>query len=507
AIDTRMEIEQGESQTKNQQSVEPYFSETKTSFPGHVENNYNDFNQQPLLHHFLSTEGPAIAIGDVNGDGREDIFSGAAKGYAAQILLQDRNGEFGEGDESAFVKDQEAEDVDAIFFDADGDKDLDLYVVSGGSENAASAAALQDRLYINNGSGKFTKAENALPEMQVSGGVVAPADIDGDGDIDLFVGTRQSPGNYPEASPSFLLINDGKGKFTAEEHPRWQKMGMITDAAWTDLNGDELQDLVFVGDWEAVRYWINGSDEFASLPNSEGWWNSLRLEDMDGDGDMDIIAGNLGLNSQIKASPEEPVEIFYKDFDNNSAIDPILCYYIEGKSYPMLSKDDLLAQLPMLKSRYVKYEDYADQQFQDIFTEEERKEVNALKAVELRSLYFENNGELKFDQKALPLEAQVSPIYAIEVLDINADGHKDLLLGGNLYGTRVKFGRYDANHGVVLLGDGSGNFSALSPLKSGLDVEGETRAIRILDKDAANPRLLIGRSNLPLKLYEFRPIP
>ncbi|MDW3652571.1 MAG: VCBS repeat-containing protein [Bacteroidia bacterium] len=507
AIDTRIEIKQEDTQTRDSQPTTAYFSEIEGEWGRHTENNHNDFNQQPLLHHFFSTEGPALAVGDVNGDGREDVFLGGAKDSPAQILLQKMDGSFGSSSKAIFLNDQEAEDVDAIFFDVDGDKDLDLYVLSGGSEYTSADEALQDRLYINDRNSNWVKAESALPEMLISGGVVAPADVDGDGDIDLFIGARQIPGTYPLSAPSYMLINDGKGNFTADTHPRWKEMGMITDASWTDLNGDEQADLVFVGDWEAIRYWINGTEEFVSLPNSEGWWNSLEIADMDQDGDMDMIVGNLGLNSQIKASPTEPVELYYKDFDQNSAIDPILCYYIEGKSYPMVSKDDLLAQLPMLKSRYVRYQDYADQQFQDIFTEEERKDAGYLKAVELRSIYIKNKGNLNFEINALPLEAQLSPIYAIEVLDVNGDSNKDLILAGNLYGTRVKFGRYDANHGIVLLGDGSGNFSALSPTKSGLNVKGETRAIRILDKDSESPRLLFGRSDFPLKLYQFTPTP
>ena len=503
-VDTLLIIEQNSEPAPAQPKhilADQFFSKNASLGAEHKENPFNDFNREPLLHHFLSTEGPALAVADMNGDGREDFYLGGAKGQAGMMYSQSRSGEMKAISNTVFQQNAMSEDVDALFLDIDGDADLDLYVVSGGSDFGENDPLLQDRLYLNTGKGGFKKTSGLLPEMFSSGSVVAAADYDGDGDQDLFIGGRHVPGRYPTAPKSYMLVNDGKGSFSIDPSTQWGSLGMVTDASWTDLNGDGKPDLVCVGEWMPISYWINGSENFSEISGSSGWWNSLKLADMDQDGDMDMIIGNLGTNSQIKASSNEPVEIYYKDFDENGSMDPILCYYIGGKSYPMPSRDDLLGQLAFLKPRYVNYSSYADQQITDLFNEEELRGVGHLSAEILHSVYVENKGNLQFDISALPTEAQVSPIYAIEVVDINQDGYKDMILGGNFYHTKVKFGRYDSNHGVVLMGNAQAAFEAMSPLKSGLNIRGEVRAMRFLGRVEGENILLLARNNASMESY------
>ncbi|MGH2553494.1 MAG: VCBS repeat-containing protein, partial [Chitinophagaceae bacterium] len=343
---------------------------TQTMLPDvqHHENAFNDFTVQTLLPNYLSRQGPCIEVADVNKDGLEDFFIGAAKNQLSQIFIQSTNGTFSVKPEPAFAKDAVSEDVAAIFFDADKDGDEDLYVASGGYEFNENDAALQDRLYLNDGKGNFTKKENALPQMLTSKGCVKAADIDGDGDMDLFVGGRVVPGKYPTAPRSYILINDGKGNFkdeTANICAALQQTGMVTDVLWTDLNSDKQPDLIIVGEWMPVQVFINQKAKLIDASStyihfaSAGWWNRIYGADMDDDGDMDIIIGNCGLNTQFHCTDKEPVTLYYNDFDNNGSIDPILFYYINGISYPAASRDDLANQLPSIKKKFLKYKEYA----------------------------------------------------------------------------------------------------------------------------------------------------
>ncbi len=327
----------------------------------HTENEYVDFHSQILLPHFLSTQGPRIATGDVNQDGLEDVFIGGANGSAGKLFIQNRNGSFQLQVQSCFEKDKVCEDIGTLFFDADGDKDLDLYVVSGGNEFLPESPELQDRLYLNNGTGIFTKASDRLPVMLTSGSCVKAGDVDNDGDLDLFVGGRLVPGSYPLAPRSYILENNGRGYFkdvTENYNKSLMNPGMVTDAVWTDFNNDKKPDLILVGEWMGIRVFLNDgkhlseiSDQ-AGLKNTEGWWNAIEAADFDRDGDMDYIIGNLGLNSQIKAAVGEPATIYAKDFDNNGSLDAVMCYFIQGKSFPFYAKDDLQDQLPFIKKKY-----------------------------------------------------------------------------------------------------------------------------------------------------------
>ena len=477
----------------------------------HKENDFIDFKREQLLPHKLSTQGPKIAKGDVNGDGLEDFFVGGAKGSSGQLFIQNKSGQFKSVSGNIFGEASESEDLGAQFFDADGDQDLDLYVVSGGNDFKDDSVELQDRLYINNGNGSFTKSATELPKMITSGSCVVAGDFDNDGDQDLFIGGRVVPGKYPTAPRSYILENDGKGSFTdvtAEKNPDLVNLGMVTDAIWTDIDNDNQDDLIIIGEFMAVRVFKNSNGKLTELngdnglQNSEGWWNAIEAADFDNDGDIDFVLGNFGLNSQLKASAEEPVRLYSKDFDSNGSIDPILCSYNMGKEYPVFSKDDLVGQLNGLKSKYVNYSDYADEQITDIFTSEELEGATILQAKNFSSSYLENLGDGKFDLRPLPTVAQFSPVYGILSKDFNDDGNLDVLLGGNFFGNRVKFGRYDANKGVLLLGDGKGNFEPMNNLESGLHIEGEIRDIVNIPGPDKTDLILFARNNAEVLVYK-----
>ncbi len=480
-----------------------YFSTDSLNGIVHLENNFNDFSVQPLLPNYLSRQGPCIAVADVNKDGIDDIFLGGAKGKPSELFIQNANNTFTRKVQPAFNEDAASEDVAAEFFDADGDGDLDLYIGGGGYEFNENDPALQGRLYINDGFGNFIKRKNAIPRMYISTECVKAADINGDGKMDLFVGGRVVPGKYPQSPKSKILLNDGKGNFTdvtVNVAPELQHIGMVTDAVWIDINKDGRPDLVIVGEWMPIKVFINkggklvdATADYIKFPSS-GWWNKIYAEDMDGDGDADLVIGNCGLNTQFHCNEKEPITMYFKDFDNNGSIDPILCYYIDGVSYPSASLDDITAELPSLNKKFLEYKAYATATIHDLFSEDQLKDANILKAETMQTIYLENQGSKGFLLHKLPLEAQYAPIYAITSIDANHDGKKDLLLTGNNTWTRIKFGRYSANHGMLFLGDGKGNFSYVSQVKSGLNIKGNVRSINKV-KNKNNTRIVVGINN------------
>jgi hypothetical protein len=454
----------------------------------HKENYFRDFTKQVLLLNFLSREGPCMAKADVNKDGREDLFIGGASGQAGGILLATKSGEYRLLNNSAFEKDAIHEDTAAEFADIDNDGDADLYVGSGGYE-AESDSILEDRIYLNDGRGNFTRKIRALPAFRISSSCVKSVDFDNDGDLDFFVGGRVIPGNYPLAPESKLLINDGKGNFTDASQvlaPGLKTAGMVTDAVWVDLNKDKKEDLILVGEWMPIKVFINSGnkleDHSSSYINfaSKGFWNRIYADDMDGDGDKDLLIGNLGLNAQFRASEKEPLNLYYKDFDANGSIDPIFCYYIDGISYPAASRDDLTEQLPFLKNKFLYYKTYSTAKINDLFSAGELKAASVLSANFLKTVYLENRGKDGLKQIELPNEAQFSPVYAIRSIDVNNDNKKDIVLAGNNIWTRVKFGQYTANHGMVFLGDGKGRFSYMPQRESGLKIRGNVRSMEVL---------------------------
>ncbi len=454
----------------------------------HTENNFNDFTVQSLLPHYLSRQGPTLAAADVNKDGLEDVLIGGAAGQAAQLFLQTPSGMFNPKPNATFLANSQSEDVASTFFDADNDGDQDLYIVSGGYEIPENSPLLQDRLYMNDGKGNFIKNENSIPNIRTCKGSVSAADIDGDGDQDLFLGGRLVSGKYPSAPQSYILINKGKGIFedkTAETCPALSE-NMVTDAVWANINGDSQPDLIVVGEWAPIKVFINSKGKLSDkTPDyikfaSTGWWNKIKAADMDKDGDLDLIVGNTGLNTQFHVSEKEPMTVHYSDFAGSGATVPVISYFIKGISYPMASRDDLADPMPFIKKKFTDYGSYSTATLNDIFSKEQLKDAKSLKAETMQTLYLENQGNKGFISKELPQEAQYAPVNGIAIEDFNKDGHADMLLAGNNSWTRIKFGRYSANHGTLLLGNGKGKFTYLSQAKSGLNLKGNVRDLQVV---------------------------
>ena len=492
------------------QALPAIFSEVKSPLTfQHQKNAINDFKRQPLLINPLSFSGPYLAKADVNGDGLEDVYVGGAQDQAGALFIQNKSGGFSRKVQAAFEADKRSEDSDAAFFDANGDGFSDLYVSSGGySRYEADDHLLQDRLYINDGKGNLRKVNNALPKMYGSKGCVRVTDFNGDGHPDLFIGGRVVPGRYPESPQSYLLINDGKGKFKDQITaiaPQLQRIGMITDAAWVDLNGDKKQDLILIGEWMPLTVLINTNGKLINKTKDyfakeySGWWNKLLVDDLNGDGKPDLVIGNQGLNTQCKASDKEPAEMYYKDFDDNGSIDPILCFYIQGKSYPYVTRDELLDQMSMMRTRFPDYKSYADATLKEVFTAEELKGAKYVKANYLQTAYFQSAPDGKFHEKKLPSQAQFSPVFTTTSLDYDQDGLKDLLLCGNINKARLRFGKYDANYGILLKGDGKGNFKYIPQHISGFKLNGDVRSVINL-----NNKLIFGINQKEIKAYQMQ---
>jgi enediyne biosynthesis protein E4 len=476
----------------------------------HQENSFVDFDRDHLIYHMLSTEGPRMAKGDVNGDGREDLFIGGAKDQAGRLYMQTSAGKFRRTNEKLFDADKVSEDMGSTFFDADNDGDLDLYVCSGGNEFSSSSAALLDRLYFNDSHGNFVKSSQPLPVTSFeSTSTAKAADYDADGDLDLFVGVRLKPFSYGQPMNGYILNNDGTGRFsnvTAEVAPGLRNIGMITDAMWADVDGDQDPDLTVVGEYMPVKIFVNTDGKLedrtgaSGLEKSNGWWNRIEAADVDNDGDIDFVLGNHGLNSRFKASADKPVCMFVNDFDQNGTIEQLICTYYGDKSYPLVLRHDLVSQIPSLKKKYLKYESFKDEVLSDIFTPEQMAGALELNAFELRSSILMNLGGGKFTLNPLPMEAQSSPIFGIEVLDFNNDGFMDIVAGGNLHSVKPEVGRYDASYGLFLQGDGKGNFNAVPSATSGINAHGEVRDIVTL-KNGDDVMLVMSRNNDGVLVY------
>jgi enediyne biosynthesis protein E4 len=453
----------------------------------HRENAFVDFDRERLMPKLLSTEGPYMAVADVNGDGMDDVYIGGAKEQAGKLLLQRRDGSFASSSDSVFAQDAISEDLGAVFFDANGDGHPDLYVVSGGGEYSEGAPALQDRLYLNDGRGHFRKASGALPDETESGSRVVAADYDGDGAIDLFVGGRVVPWQYGVNPRSLLLKGDGRGHFTnvtSTMAPELERVGMVTDAVWRDVDHDGRVDLVVVGEWMPITIFHNaGGGKLArvvtkGLEQTNGWWNRIVAGDFTGNGRTDFIVGNLGLNSRLHASPSEPTTLYVKDFLRNGSVEQIMATYNGGKSYPIVMRDDLLRALPYLQTRYPKYADYARQRVTDVFSASDLEGAVVKQAYTFATSLVRSNGDGSFTVVPLPDEAQLAPVYGILPADVDHDGHMDLLLAGNFDGVEPEIGRMSASYGLLLRGDGRGTFTPQRAPESGFRVLGQARDIQ-----------------------------
>jgi len=464
----------------------PVFSEISSPVGfDHIKLELNDFRRQPLMLNAKSFEGPCMATADIDGDRMEDIYVGGGAGQSGVLFRQTRSG-FIKSVTKNFDADKGCDDVDAVFFDANSDGYPDLYVCSGGYHNYLPGdPLLQDRLYMNDGKGGFFRNARALPEMKVSSGCVAVNDINEDGFPDLFIGGFVIPGRYPEIPTSTVLLNDGKGNFSMANGDYGKdllKIGMVSDATWHDLDNDGSKELILVGQWMPVRVFGKAAGKLSDRTNEffsrefSGFWNSVHIDDFNKDGKADLILGNLGLNSQMKATENEPADLYFKDFDNNGSMDPIICFYLQGKSYPYVTRKELITQIRMMESRFPTFESYAEATIRDIFTDQEIAGAGHLRANHAATSYFESTTNGKFIQKRLPIEAQYAPIYTITSLDYNKDGNKDLLLCGNINQARIRFGKYDANYGLLLEGDGTGGFKTIPQYHSGLTLKGDVRS-------------------------------
>ncbi|MFS4457403.1 VCBS repeat-containing protein [Maribacter sp. 2304DJ31-5] len=472
----------------------------------HHEPDYLDFNRDFLIPQKLSEQGPRLAAGDINNDGLDDFFVGGNGDEPGSIYLQKQNGSFYK--QSTLEKPIPSEDIEATFFDADNDGDLDIYVVSGSNEYQHKENYL-DRLYFNDGKGNFTLTSGHLPDIPFSGSCVMASDFDRDGDLDLFIGARVHPTEYPKPVTSLLLVNNA-GYFSNYDFKNSRgliALGMVTDAVWTDFNNDDYPDLVVVGEYMPVTFFENKKGTLVDVThesgtkNLSGWWNSISSADFDNDGDMDFIVGNLGLNSSYKASLEEPITLYANDFDSNGKIDPLISHYLEGEEHLVHNRDQFVNQIRKGKNIFPTYDSYAHMKVSQLFTEKDLKEMLVLQANCLQSMYIENIGNNKFKAVPLPKEAQWAPIMDLLADDVNNDGLTDVLLVGNNYGIEPVAGRHDAFTGLLMLGKGDGNFDPLSIQESGFYVDGDARSIVKL-KSKLGTTYMVSQNSASIKTFQ-----
>ena len=453
----------------------------------HRENKFVEFTREGLMPHMMSTEGPAGAVGDVNNDGLDDVFIGGAKWQTSGLYLQTKKGTFVRSIQKCFDQDSIQEDVDAVFIDVDLDEDLDLLVVTGGNEFTGSSINQKPKLYLNNGKGNFSSSDG-LPDLFITASSVSIADFDKDNDQDVFIGVRTIPYNYGVEPANHLLQNDGKGHFidvTNLVAPSLMKFGFIKQSVWADIDGDEDLDLLLAAEWKPITILINEGGKLNLLPlegsgleYSNGWWNHFQVADFDNDGDLDIVAGNLGLNSTLKTSRNEPVRMYVTDFDNNSSLEQVLAHFTNGKEYPYYTRDEMVKQLPHLKKKFLSYTKYAEATLADVFDEDVLRRAKLFEAYTFQSAYIENKGNLKFQLASLPSPVQFSTVNASVTDDFNSDGKLDIILAGNFYPLNIQMGRYDASYGNLLLGDGKGGFEVIPNKTSGISIKGEVRKLK-----------------------------
>jgi hypothetical protein len=475
----------------------------------HYEDNFNDFNYESLLPHKLSQEGPALAVGDVNGDGREDVYVGGASGQAGNLFVQVNGGKFQKSNQPIFEKDAALEDTDAIFFDSNKDGFLDLVVGRGGNVADPKDTGGQSKIYLNNGKGEFQQSISLPLEKNAQVSVILAHDFDQDGLADLMVGGRNIAGNYGQIPRSYLLKNLGENRFqdiTNQIAPELANLGMVKDAAWTDIDADGTQDLIVIGEWMPITIFLNKNGKLVNetvrfgLDNSNGWWNSIAVEDFNQDGFPDVVVGNLGLNNRLKPSAEFPIKMVVDDFDKNGTSEQIISYPVDGNYFTVASKDELVKQIPILKKDFVRYTNFAGKTVDEVFAKFQIKDAPYLKSHQFESLVLYNQKGKNFTAKALPIEAQFSPIEDIAVEDIDQDGYLDLVLGGNTTAVASYFGSYQGNWGLILKGDATGSFKTFK--ESSLKIKGDVKQIREVTV-GTNKWLIFAKNNSSLEVFSI----
>ncbi|WP_258100649.1 VCBS repeat-containing protein [Marinoscillum pacificum] len=474
--------------------VSPYFAKVDgfdISFE-HQENTFVDFNHQSLIPHVVSREGPKIALSKSG-----DVYIGGPSGQPGTLFSRKK---------SQSLAEVLYEETNNVFFDADGDGDDDLLIITGGNEYPDNSPWIADLLYLNE-SGNYVQANNAIPYLNSHSSVAKPADFDNDGDLDLFIGGRVMSSRYGLIPSSYLLENNGSGQFSVKDNRSLRYMGMVTDAVWEDLDGDGYEDLIAIGEWMPIRVFMNqggqlAPKEIAALESSNGWWNCIESVDLDGDGDMDFVLGNEGFNNKLKPSVSDPVKMYVNDFDGNGYLDQIITYTKDSSEYPVANRDELAKQMPMIKKSFTNYRDFSGKTVTEVLNKESIAKGLKYQANDFASVVLINEGNFNFKRIELPLMAQVSPIYAIQPVDVNQDQIPDLIVAGNRSWANTYFGSSDGNHGLLLLGKGDGTFDVEAQSKSGFQIQGDVRDIEQITIDG-NQYLLFGVNNGSLEIYQY----